>query len=299
VALVPRYAAAFTGFLLMGLAKVVFDPSLQAYLGERVPYRRRGLYIAFTELSWAGAILLGAPIIGQVIERWGWRTPYVALAGLATAGLGVLLLVLPVERQRRSTAPFIAAFGGAFRQVFRRRAAMALLLVTCLMMAANELLLIVYGTWMESSLGLSVGRLGLATMVIGAAEMLGEIGVGGLADRLGKRRAVAIGLALTAVCYVVLPLGSVDLSSTLISLFLLFLGFEFAIVSIIPLATEAVPAARGTMMSLNIAAVSAGRAIGAPLGTALWAGGGLIWNGLAACGVTLLALAVLLAFVRE
>jgi predicted MFS family arabinose efflux permease len=299
VALVPRYPVAFVGFLLMGLAKVIFDPSLQAYLGDRVPYRRRGLYIAFTELSWAGAILLGAPIIGQVIERWGWRAPFVALAGLTAAGLGVLLLVLPAEGRRRAAAPFLAAFGGAFRQVLRRREAVALLLVTCLMMVANEFLLIVYGTWMESSFGLSVGGLGLATMVIGAAEMLGEISVGGLTDRLGKRRAVAIGLALTAACYVALPLVAVDLRSALVGLFVLFLGFEFAIVSIIPLATEAVPEARGTMMALNVAAVSLGRAFAAPLGVALWSGGGLIWNGLAASAATLVALTVLLALVRE
>lgn len=299
VALVPRYWAAFVGFLLMGLTKVTFDPSLQAYLGDRVPYRRRGLFIAFTELSWAGAILLGAPAIGQIIERWGWRAPFFVLAVLCAAGLVVLLRVLPTESSRPVAAPFRLAFGGAFRQVFGRRAAVGLLAVVMLMMAANEVLLIVYGTWMESAYGLSVGRLGLATMVIGAAELLGEIGVGGLTDRLGKRRAVAIGLALTAVCYLALPLVSVDLRSALVGLFVLFLFFEFTIVSVLPLATESVPGARATMMGLYIAAVSLGRAAGAPLGSALWAGGGLIWNGMAAGAATLLALVLLLAFVRE
>jgi predicted MFS family arabinose efflux permease len=213
--------------------------------------------------------------------------------------LGVLLLVLPAEGHRRAATPFLAAFGGAFRQVFRRREAAALLLVTCLMMVANELLLIVFGTWMESKFGLSVAGLGLATMVIGAAEMLGEISVGGLTDKLGKRRSVAIGLVLTAVSYVALPLLSVDLRSALVGLFVLFLGFEFAIVSNIPLASEAVPEARGTMMGLMVAAVSLGRAFAAPIGIALWSGGGLIWNSLAASAATLVALAVLLAFVRE
>ncbi|MDH7487785.1 MAG: hypothetical protein QHJ81_16120, partial [Anaerolineae bacterium] len=65
------------------------------------------------------------------------------------------------------------------------------------------------------------------------------------------------------------------------------------------LATELVPAARGTMMALNVAAMALGRALGAPLGTALWAAGGLLWNGLVASAGTLLALVLLLALVRE
>ena len=79
----------------------------------------------------------------------------------------------------------------------------------------------------------------------------------------------------------------------------MFLCFEFTIVSSIPLATELVPAARGTMMAMNVAGLSLGRAIGAPLGTVLWSRGGLLWNGLAAAAITLLALGLLLGFVRE
>ncbi len=110
---------------------------------------------------------------------------------------------------------------------------------------------------------------------------------------------MAIGLALAAVSYVALPLVSTDLSSALVGLFLIFLCFEFAIVAIIPLATELVPAVRGTMMALNVAALSLGRALGASLGMALWSTGGLVWNGLAAGAATLLALGLLVAFVRE
>ena len=299
IALVPRYLAAFVGFLLLGLAKVVFDPSLQAFLGDRVPYHRRGFFVAITELSWAGAILIGAPAIGQIIERWGWRVPFGLLAGLAAAGLVVLLLVLPNDSRRPADAVAALSFGSAFRLVLGNRAAVAVLAVSFLVMAANEIVFIVYGTWMETGFGLSVGRLGLATTVIGVAELLGEIGVGGLSDRVGKHRSVAIGLALTAASYVALPLVSTDLSSALVGLFLIFLCFEFAIVAIIPLATELVPAVRGTMMALNVAALSLGRALGASLGTALWSTGGLVWNGLAAGAATLLALGLLLAFVRE
>ncbi|MDH7487800.1 MAG: MFS transporter, partial [Anaerolineae bacterium] len=240
IALIPRYPAAVVGFLLLGLAKIVFDPSLQAYLGDRVPYHRRGLVIAVTELSWAGAILLGAPAIGWLIERAGWRMPFGVLAALAVAGLAIFLWALPND-DRGAGGAFARSFSAAFRLVLGQRAAVGALAVTFLLMMANEVLFIVYGTWMETSFGLSVSRLGLATTVIGMAELLGEIGVGGLADRLGKRRSVAAGLALTSAAYAALPLVSTGLRLALGGLFLIFLGFEFTIVAVIPLATELVP----------------------------------------------------------
>jgi len=299
IALIPPYAAAMAGFLLLGLAKIVFDPSLQAYLGDRVPYHRRGLVIAVTELSWAGAILLGAPAIGWLIERAGWRMPFGVLAALALTALAAFLWALPNDDRGAAGASAARSFGAAFRLVLGQRAALGALAVTFLLMAGNEILFIVYGTWMETSFGLSVSGLGLAATIIGVAELLGEIGVGGLADRMGKRRSAAVGLALTSAASLALPLVSTALRPALAGLFLLFLCFEFTVVTVISLATEVVPAARGTMMALNVAALSLGRAAGAPLGTALWSAGGLFWNGLLAGLITLLAFGLLLGFVRE
>lgn len=100
--------------------------------------------------------------------------------------------------------------------MLRNRAAVAALAITCLAMMANGFLFVIFGTWMESRYRLLVTRLGVATAVIGIAELLGESGVGGLVDRLGKRRSAAIGLGFTAAGYVALTLNSVDLWAALI-----------------------------------------------------------------------------------
>ena len=299
VALFPRYGTAVVGFGLMGLAVVVFNPSWQAYLGDRVPYARRGRYVALTELAWASSLLIGAPLIGLVIARWGWRAPFGLLAGLTFAGALAMLLVLPGDHRRASDRLSVSSFSRPLKLVLGRRPAVIMLLVTFLLSGSNEVLFVVYGAWMETSFGLAVGALGVATIVIGVAEMLAELGVGGLTDRLGKRRAVTRGLAVTAVAYVALPLISINLRSSLVGLFLVFLCFEFSVVSNLPLASELVPGARGTMMALNVAALSLGRAVAAPLGTALWSAGGLVWNGLAAGAACLLAIGLLVVFVDE
>jgi predicted MFS family arabinose efflux permease len=299
VALLPRYTAAIVGFGLLGLAIVVFNPSWQAYLGDNVPYGRRGRVVALTELAWAASLLIGAPVVGQVIERRGWRAPFGLLALLAFAGAFGILLVLPSEGRRTRERLTAASLASPFRLVLSTRPAVVMLLVSFLLMASNEVLFVVYGAWMETSFGLSVGALGVATVVIGSAEILAELGAGGIADRLGKRWSVTAGLVLTAAAYVALPFMSTNLQTSLVGLFLVFLCFEFAVVSNLPLTTELVPGARGTMMALNVAALSLGRAVAAPLGTALWSAGGLVWNGLASATATLLAVGLLLAFVHE
>ena len=99
---------------------------------------------------------------------------------------------------------------------------MAALAVGLLMSAANENLNVVLGIWLESYYGLSLVALGLSTAVIGVAELVGEGGVIGLVDRIGKKRAIIIGAFGSALSYFVLPLIANELVGGLIGLFLTF-----------------------------------------------------------------------------
>ncbi|HID64262.1 MAG TPA: MFS transporter [Anaerolineae bacterium] len=152
---------------------------------------------------------------------------------------------------------------------------------------------------MEESFSLSVGALGLASSVIGIAEAVGEGASAGLVDRLGKKTAVLGGLLLNAGAYLLLPLLSGALVSALVGLFVLLLAFEFSIVSSVPLISELAPGARGTLMALNVAALSAGRMAGSLTATPLWLRGGLELNTAVSCGAALAAFALLLLFVPE
>jgi len=298
-ALVPAYASFFFGFVLIGLGKILFDPSLQAYLGDRVPYRRRGRVIAATELAWSLAILIGAPLVGLVIGALGWQAPFGILGVLGAIVLVLMALVIPARADHAlRQAPRVSPWH-SYATVWRQPGAMIAAFVFFLIMFANENLLISYGGWMEQSFGLSTVRLGLATAVIGGAELVAELLTGAITDALGKKRAVAIGLALTAVAYAALPFVGNRLEFALAGLFVLFLSFEFTVVSGLPLITELVPAARGTMLSVNIAAMNLGRMAGALAGAALWALGGFGGVGLLSGLASLVTLALWLGYVRE
>jgi predicted MFS family arabinose efflux permease len=181
---------------------------------------------------------------------------------------------------------------GNFRAVLRYTPALAGLSFGFLASSANELVNVVFGVWMEDSFGLQIAALGAASAVIGLSELGGEFAAGGLADRLGKPRAVSIGLILNSIAAVGLPLLGGSLTGAVVGLFLFYITFEFSIVSSIPLMTEILPSSRATLMSFNVAVLSLGRAVGALLAPNLYANG-IIATGLAVLLLNIVALIAL------
>jgi predicted MFS family arabinose efflux permease len=282
----PWYGVIALALFLAGLAKVIFDPALQAYIGERVPYARRGLAIGLTEFSWAGSTLIVVPLIGLLMERWGWRAPFFLLGGVGLSGLLVMRWLLPSEPRRTAAERRGAGFREAWQTLRDSRAALGAVLFAFLVAMANDLLFVVYGPWLEQSFALSTVALGASTTVIGVAELVGEGTTAALADRLGLKRAVVGGGLLVAFSYLGLPLVGHTLLLALGGLFLIFLAFEFMMVSMISLLTELVPGARATMLAAALAAAGLGRVCGSLLGGPLWLAGGLWATGLLAAALS-------------
>jgi predicted MFS family arabinose efflux permease len=292
----PAYWPLGVTLVAISVAKVIYDPAMQSYLGDTVPYRQRGKALAITEFSWAGALLLGAPLIGRVIERQGWQAPFfwLALAGLGAAAL--LWRWLPPARVHTTRA---ATLPDMVRVVRQHPVIWTAALYTLLAMAANDLLLIVYGEWMEQRFTLSLISLGLATTVIGAAEIVGEVAAGWAVDYFGKRPVIIITGFLTSLAYFLVPYTSLTLPWALATLFIVFFFFETTVVGGMPLMTEVVPTARSVAMSALLAAGSLGRMLGASAGPLVWQASGLHGNTRLAAVVMFVAVLVLARWVRE
>lgn len=280
----------------VAVAKVIYDPAMQAYIGDTIPYNKRGRSIAITELSWAGAFFLGIPLAGFAIQEQSWWAPFLWLAALGVlAGVALFRLLAKVDGRSGAVTNLRESWHVIRQQPVIWAAATYILLVT----AANELILIVYGDWMETSFGLSITSLGLATAVIGGAEVTGEITTAIVVDRIGKRPFVITTGIVTAVMYFLLPNVSVVLVGALISLFVLFLFFEMTVVGGIPIMTELVPWARGIVLSVILAAGGLGRAIGALVGPILWTRGDLQLLGLVSAMTMAVATAIMAFWIHE
>lgn len=289
VSLLPNYFTFFLAIMLGNLGNNIFLPAMQAYLGDHSPYEKRGFVMAVTELSWALSFILLVPLAGLLMEWATWYAPFIALSIAGILMFILLVILIPADHPAE---PEPLTIFSDIKKVLLYLPALFGILTGTLFITGNEVVSVVFGVWMQHSFGLQVTALGAASMVIGFAELGGEGLVALLTDRLGKERTIGLSLVLNALWVITLPwLGKSELGA-FIWLFVFYLTFEVAIVSILPLISEITPSTRATMMSLFIAALSLGRALGDLLAPWLYRGG-FIFNAVACTVLDILALIAL------
>ncbi len=270
----PVYRYVLIGLLLAGLGKNVFDPALQAFIGRQVPFARRGLAIGAIETAWAGSTFIGIPAIALIIDQFGLRWSFLAMALFGAWGFLFLSRMIPADN-RSAAGTEVIGIMAVLKQLIRIRPAVGMMGFAFWMSMANDNLFVVYGAWLERDFGISLLALGLSTGIIGAAELLGEFCTAIWADRIGIKRAMVIGMIMVFASYAALPFISGSIKTALIGLFLIFAAFEFTMVCSFSLSTELMPASRATMMAGFFAAAAIGHMVGALSGTPVWSAGGL------------------------
>lgn len=294
--------AGFTAALvLMTLGKYVLDPAILAHLSDLVPYEKRGRVIALTELSWSVAFFAGVPAAGFLVGRFGWRSPFLALALLGAAGLVTVRALFGGSSGGGETGGASAERKGghleSYKAVLRSPAALAGIAVILAVSMSNELVNLVFGVWLEDSFGLKIAALGAAAAIIGVAEFGGESLVVATVDRLGKIRALVIGLATNGLAVLLLPLAGGSRLTALAGLALLYMTFEYTVVSLLPVMSEVLPRARATLLAFYAASFSLGRVLGSLLSPHLYALG-FTAVALAAAGLDAVAFLLLLRLRR-
>ena len=215
VVLWPTFPVFILALILTLLGNLVFIPAMQAYLGDRVPYSGRGRALAITELSWSISFIIAVPLLGLLIARAGWQAPFSILTVLGMISIVVLSILIPKDLITRESKPSLFH---NLRQVLTYTPAIAGLLMGAAMSSANELINLTFGVWMEDSFGVKIAALAVASIVIGVSELAGEGVVAVFGDKIGKTRAVAIGLILNALAALTLPWIGGSLVGSLVGL---------------------------------------------------------------------------------
>jgi DHA1 family inner membrane transport protein len=267
VALYPNLTTLGIGLILGLIGKMIFDPSMTSYVADHIAYEKRGTAIAVTEFSWSLAFILGVPAAAWLIATGTWYSPFWALGLLGLLAFGYLALTLT-----DSARPVHHAQGifGNLRAILTAPSVLLAFSIGMFVSAANEVVNVMFGVWLEDSFRLQIAALAGASAVIGLSELGGEGLVALFVDRVGKVRAVGIGILANCVAAITLPIIGRTETGALVGLFLFYITFEFTIVSIIPLMTEVMPSARATTLSFAGAGNLIGRATGALLAPVLY-----------------------------
>jgi predicted MFS family arabinose efflux permease len=292
----PGFVLFLLGYALIGFATALYHPSAQAYASARTDYARRGQVLGILEMSWALAALVGVTSLAWLIGVDNtWAPAFWALLGAGLVVLICTLIGLPAVPHIRVAHQERRLGGGVLAQpsVFA-----ALLLMFCTLLAA-ETIFIVYAAWLEADFGATQEQKALVFGLLGFVELGGSLGSTLLVDRIGKRRTVLFAFTVVAALQALLPISAGHWALFLPLFLLLDLWFEFAIVSAFPLISGILPTARGTMLSMSVAAIGLARVFGSLVGPPLWERFGFVANGLLAAGMTLLGVVICLLFVRE
>ena len=288
-------APATAGFIVAGVATASYLPAMLAYVSERTPYARRGRVLGAIETTWATAGIVGVPVLGALIGPLGWRAPFIALAASAFACAGLTLTLAETPPAARAHADRIR-----LASIARNRSAMVFLLAWFLLFFAFENIQIGYASWFESRFGLTAAERGLTQTLFGVFEITASAGSSLFLDRIGKKRGVAGGMLVGLLGYVMLvSVGPAALWLGLASMSVAYLGFEFSVVSGLPIGSEQIPQARGTMLALVIMTSGLGRMFGAVSGGAFTAGPGFTAGAFASMLLAAATVALFLAGVRE
>jgi MFS transporter, DHA1 family, inner membrane transport protein len=267
--------AVFPSLLTLGIAlilglmgKAIFDPSLGSYVADHIAYEKRGTAIAITEFGWSFAFILGIPVVGWIIANSTWSAPFWVLGLLGFAAFAYVAFTLT-----DSDKPVQHAEGifGNVKAIFAAPTVLIAISIGMTVSAANEVVNLMFGVWLEDSFKLQIAALAGASAIIGLSELGGEGAVALFADRVGKVRAAGFGIVANCLAALLLPVIGRTETGALVGLFLFYITFEFSIVSIIPLMSEVMPAARATTLSFAAAGHFVGRAIGALIAPTLYA----------------------------
>lgn len=261
----PVLAAAL---VLLSACKILLDSATVAWINDRVPYAARGRVVGILETSWALGLLVGVALMGVVTQYSNWRIGF-GTGGLATAVLTTVIALRMPGGSRRAVTEHHEGAG------VRAVGARGLLVIGSmfLLMAASQAVSVTFGPWMSDEFGASDLAISAVVFGLGAIELAASITAARRVDVWGKERSVAIGALCMVPAGALLIVGAGNLAVGL-ALLIAFIGFfEFAVVTVLPVAANLVPGRTGIGLGVAVGAGTLGRAAATPVATAIYEDG--------------------------
>jgi DHA1 family inner membrane transport protein len=286
IALGGTLASFAVSFFVLVLGASNFTVAGQAWISHRVPYGKRARSLGLFETSWAIALLIGAPVVALLINAFGWRGPFVALAVAAMLAALVVAGALPRWAPRSADVELVSAASLSDRSTDHATAprrdrtsitskAWLVMIGSAMTAMAGLSVFVISGSWLDDAFGVSTAGIGVIAIAFGSVELAASLTSAGVADMVGKFRSTIAGLVLLLAGLGVMMQAEGRLSIGLGGLLLFLLGFEFAFVTSLSLVSEAMPDARGTTLAISNAVATVTRAGGAILSGWLFATHGI------------------------
>jgi predicted MFS family arabinose efflux permease len=250
---------------LTGTFAAATMPVSLALIGDLVPMKQRQQAIA----SFMGIAFLGQAtsmtIGGSIAALTSWRGVFLAYAAVAAVITTVLLATsrsFANELRGDARSQFIKPYARLLGHGPSLRTYLIVFVEGILVLGSFSYL----GALSAHTLGLGTFEIGLVMAVFGVGVIGASRTSGRVAERIGRHRLVAVGVALAAAADLLVAVWPRHLAAVTLGVLLLGLGFMFAHSSLLTTATQFAEKARGTAMSLVAFAFMVGGAAGTAVG---------------------------------
>jgi predicted MFS family arabinose efflux permease len=251
-ALSPSYATLLVARGLAGMFGGIMGAMVQTIIGDVIPFERRARASSVVSTAFSLSTVAGVPLSLWLANHFGWRAPFILIAGMVVSFAITGLRILPELRQHISTDKHAHPFAAMFA-VLRDTNHLRALIFSGMIIFSGFTVIPYITVYAVSNVGISLHDIPYIYLAGGAATLVTARLIGRWADLRGKERIYRM-IAATALLplFVVTQTGAVPLW-----LWLMFTTTFFVLVSgrMIPamaiITSAAQPKLRGTFMSLN------------------------------------------------
>lgn len=277
------------GITVLSTTKLFFDLGLGAWIADHVPYDRRSRVVGFTEIAWALGLLIGVSIMGIVTALTDWRFGY----AIGAFSVVVMAVVIAIRVDSEPRTKHVRAIDHVHRVTGRGWIVVG---TSYCIMAASQSIFVTFGAWLEDDFGYGAAGIAAVGFCLGAVELFASLNSARRTDMWGKERSIALGSFVMLPAALMLAIGSSHLGVGVTALAIYLFGFEFAVVSMMPIGTQLVDNSPGTGMGWVLGGGTLGRASMSLVATSAYASHGIAAPALIGGGFAVMASVAILWF---
>jgi DHA1 family inner membrane transport protein len=256
-------------YALTGIGTAIITPMGFTLVSQHIAENNRSKVIGWFIAGSTFSGIIGLPIVGFIADRYGWRMAYLGYAlPLAVLGLVLSLATIPGSHEKGAQEEGKGKLLDNYWLILSDRSACFCLVTAVLVMAAWSAADLYSAAFYRESFLLSLTATSLLLTITSLFFTVSSTFSGRFVERFG-RKPLAVGAIFIAGLMVVFFTAVPNLYASMASRILasIFVSLFYNAKSNVTL--DQVPQLRGTMMSLDQAAVGLGGAIGAALGGAV------------------------------
>ncbi len=248
---------------MAGASSGILAGAAAAYVGDVIPYERRGAAMGVVMSAMAFGQILGIPIGSVLAGMFGFQSAFVSFGLVMVVAFALTMTVLPDTEHDEEGAFGLGTMVASYRDLLARSDVRAVAVAGTLMMLSVSSFIVYQPTWLEAHFGASPNAVASLFLVGGLANAgMGPL-AGRLSDRIGRKGLVVLGSVGLSVLMVMMPFVP-TFPLVYVMFFVIMATVALRISPYNALLTAMVDQRhRGSLMSLSMAFSQVGFALGA------------------------------------